>query len=308
MGRALESSLAILNGLVGQYLHAEENQLATRMMFVHDDRELSLDREALRAAFPRTTANAKLVVFVHGMMCTERVWRLPDGEDYGTLLARDLGFTPLYLRYNSGRSIADNGATFSARLTELVQNYPFAIDEIVLVGFSMGGLVIRSACEHAEAAHEPWLRRVHRAIYIGTPHLGAPLERAGKAVTKLLTKIEDPYLRLIVDIANLRSDGIKDLGHGDISHEDRALTDSGTRSSAPPRPLHANIHHHLIAGTLLSHPRLADLLGDTLVPVQSATFGHATENVHVVEGVTHTALAHDMRVYEQIRRWCEVSS
>ena len=77
-------------------------------------------------------------------MCTEDAWTFPDGSDYGSLLARDLGYTPISLRYNTGRAIPDNGADLARLLGQLVAEYPVPIAEILPLGFSMGGQVIRS--------------------------------------------------------------------------------------------------------------------------------------------------------------------
>src|SRR5262249_14992739 len=163
--------------------------------------------------------SSRVAVLVHGLMCTESVWRFPDGTDYGTRLAADLGFTPLYVRYNSGRSIADSGASLARLLTALVEAYPCPIEEIAFIGDNMGGLVVRSACHAATMEQHRWLDLVRRAIYVGTPHLGAPLERLGRVVTSVLGAIDDPYTRLIAEVAELRSDGVKDLGDADLRHE-----------------------------------------------------------------------------------------
>lgn len=312
MGQKLDHTLALLNGLVGDYLSRTDNGLATEMGCYHAGQPLALERTALARAHPDATP--RIALLAHGVMCSERAWSFPDGSDYGSLLARDLGYTPIYLRYNSGRAIADSGADLAALLERLLVAYPCAVEEILPIGYSMGGLVIRSACHVAAMRGDAWLARVRRAIYVGTPHLGTPAERVGTVVARVLQAIDDPYTRLIADIGNLRSAGVKDLGHADLRHEDRGLA-AALRDPRHPVPLLPQIDHFLIAGSLAVDPRLAPLFGDAVVPIGSATYAARAggepvlpaERVKVLPGLGHLALAHHADVYAQIKRWCEAA-
>ena len=307
MGRGLESTLAVLNGIVGNYLARTKNGLATEMSLYLHDQALELTRERLRDAYPQ--ASPRVVVLAHGLMNTEHIWQMVDGSDYGSMLERDLGWTAGYVRYNTGVAIADNGARLSELLQQLVSTYPCAIEELLLVGFSLGGLVIRSACHAAVAEQHAWLSHVRRIVYVGTPHLGAPGERLGKLTSSVLATIPNAYTRLISEIVDLRSDGIQDLAHASLRHEDRELIQNvwDLRDARHPVPLLANIEHHLIAGSLFVDPRLAVLFGDSVVPIASATYqGQAHEilpeaRVHVLPGLSHMALAHSPAVYEHIK-------
>ena len=315
MGKKLELAVAVLNGAVGDHLARTGNGLATAMTLVANGRPLACTRAALAAAHPE--ASARIVILVHGLMCTEDIWTLPDGSDYGSLLARDHGFTPLYVRYNSGLPIAENGKAFAALLDALVAAYPVTIEEIVTIGYSMGGLVVRSACHLASVAAptSAWLALVRRAMYVGTPHLGAPMERVGRVVAKLLRAVDDPYTQLAAELADLRSDGVKDLGDADLRHEDRArrLPRMSLRDPRHPVPLLASIKHFLVAGSLSTDARLASVFGDSIVPLRSATDGSCIDaatfalppdHVRIVSGASHVALAHDARVYEHLKEWC----
>jgi pimeloyl-ACP methyl ester carboxylesterase len=318
VGGKLDQSLALLNGAVGDYLARSANPLATQFACMHEGLPLRLDRETFAKEFPFATS--RVAVFVHGLMCTEEIWKLPEGGDYGTLLERDLGITPLRIRYNSGRSIADNGSDLAAFCARLIPAYPVPIEEIILIGYSMGGLVVRSACHRAKTDGHPWLSRVKRAIYIGTPHQGAPLERVGSWVTRILRAVPDPYTRLIADIGDLRSEGLRDLGHADLRHEDRAKRLQRHVSIRDPRhpvPLLPQIEHYLVAGALAESSWLALWFGDTMVPVPSATagacFSPATlaitpDRVQIFRSFSHLRLAHDREVYRALRGWCEATS
>ncbi len=328
MAGPLEASLAVLNGVLGDYLARTDNGLATEMeLFLSSSGAgpLALERGAVERALRGIAATSpgaehatsawssgspvRVVVLVHGLMWTETVWRMGDGSDYGTRLAADLGFVPLYVRYNTGLPLAENGALLDRLLTRLLAAAPGAIDEMVAIGHSMGGLAIRSACHAARsdaAAASRWLPRLRRAFYLGTPHLGAPLERIGRLATRILRTVPDPYARMVAEIADLRSDGIKDLGDG-LGGRGAPL-----RDAHHPVPLLPEIEHYLVAASLSGDPLLATLFGDALVPVTSATNGavHPIDapvppsHMKLFPSSGHMGLAHDEGVYRCIRAWC----
>jgi pimeloyl-ACP methyl ester carboxylesterase len=312
VGHKLDQTFAVLNGLLGDYLASRGNGLAIEMALYRDGEPLVLNRDGLHSAHPN--ASPRVVLLVHGMMCTETVFRFPDGSDYGRKLEQDLGITSLYLRYNSGLAVADNGSALAALLQQLSEAYPVPIEELILLGYSMGGLLVRSACHFAAERGLPWLALVRRAIYVGTPHAGAPAERIGRVVAKILHAVPEPVTQLIGDIGDLRSAGVKDLGDADLRHEDRAalLGRLSLRDAHHPVPLLPQLRHGLIAASLSLDPRMAALFGDSIVPVSSATaammgsaMGLPPECVKVLPGRSHLDLAHDPDVYAQIKLWCE---
>lgn len=314
MGRNLELAIGALNGLVGDYLHRTENGLATEMQLVRDGQTLPVTRDAIAAVVP--DAPPRVAVFVHGLMSTEDVWRMEDGATYGALLASDIGVAAFEVRFNSGLRISQNGEKLDDLLSRLVEAYPGPIDEIWLFGHSLGGLVIRSACHAASERESRWLPLAKRAFYIGSPHLGAPLERAGNVLTWALAKIPNPITALIAEIGNLRSHGVKDLRFGNLRREDweGADADALLQNRRHPVPLLPHIRHHLIAGSLSSDLESRILFGDVLVPVRSAA-GRALEHERsspfpqkhfvILPGMNHLRLAHDKAVYERLRAWAE---
>lgn len=315
-GGRVEFAIGVLNGVVGDYLHRQDNGLATPMELIHEGRPLRLERESLQRAYPHS--RGRLALWVHGLAVTEAVWSFPaePAVTYGSLLERDQGLTPLYLRYNTGLHISDNGESLARLLEALVAAFPVPVEEIVLVGYSMGGLVVRSACHVAAEVGHSWLSRVRRAVYIGVPHLGSPLERVGNAVSWVLRKVPNAYTQLIADVVDLRSNGVKDLGVARLLKRDweGEAPDVPLQSRAHPVPLLPGISHHLVVGALAAHERhlLSMLFGDGVVPLASAS-GRAggadllvpPENVRVVTGIHHVALAHDAQVYERLRSWFE---
>ena len=290
MGSRVDTALGILNGTVGDYLVRTGNALATAMHVVPGAQQK-----------PTT----KAAVLIHGLMGTEAHWAFPDGSDYGSMLARDLGFTPVYVRYNTGQPISQNGVALSRLLEEVVEGWPRKLEEVLLIGHSMGGLVARAACHIASGTKSRWLPLVRRAIYLGTPHRGAPMERVGRVIARVLHTVNDPYTQLAGQLADLRSGGIKDLGDADLRAEDRARTARGVGlgDADHPVPLLPGIDHLLIAGTISPEPWLTALFGDSMVSVPSATNRLLT--ARILPGVTHMQLAHDSDAYKAIRQHCE---
>lgn len=284
-----DALLAALNGVLGDHLAASANPLAIPMSLRHGGRVLRLQPSSLAASL--RPLSSKLLVLVHGLCMSDRQWR-HDGHDHGAALARELGYTPLYLHYNSGRPIEANGAEFATLMQALVDHWPLPVSELTLLTHSMGGLVARSACAHAEATHLPWRQQLDRIVFLGTPHHGAPLEQGGHWIDLLLdvSRYSAPFARL----GQVRSAGITDLRHGD------------------PQPLPSDVRCYAIAGELESA-----LLGDGLVPVASAlgrrddrwpALQFAPEHQVVAAGVGHIALLGRSGVYRQLKRWLAVSA
>lgn len=316
VGDRLEFAIAVLNGLVGDHLAREDNGLATAMGLYHDGQPVPATRAGFASAYPEATG--RVAVLVHGIMCTETIWRFPDGSDYGSRLQGDLGITPLYVRYNSGRSIADNGRDLARLLEQVVEHFPVPVERLVLLGYSMGGLLVRSATHVADEEGLSWLDRVERALYVATPHAGAPAERLGRVVAKVLGAVPDPTTRLIGQIGDLRSAGIKDLGDADLRPGDRAAADGRLSlfDLRHPVPLSPRFPHHLVAGSLSVSPAVAALFGDAIVPVSSARGDGLVKldpevlppgHVVVLEGRTHYGLSHDEGVYEALHTWLEAA-
>lgn len=296
--------LAFVNGMYGDRLASLSHPLAARMMLRMGGAELAPTPAALAAAYPAATG--RLAVFLHGLMETEDSWRFRAfcqyGDrtvSYGSRLAADGGFTPVWLRYNTGRAVADNGRDLARLLTEVVSAWPVPVRDIVLVGHSMGGLVLHSALAQTQDA---WPELVHSTVTLGTPYLGAPLERGAKALAHRMTPI--PHARWLKGTIEGRSLGIRDLGEGLGAHEE--LYPGGVGPSPHCR-------HYLVFGALLpgERGRWRDFAGDVLVPIPSASGGYdvarlpegGVATVVSIPRVHHLALLNHPAVYEQLRAW-----
>lgn len=263
-----EALLATLNGIIGDRLEASGNPLAIAMTL------RDADGAALGAA--PAEASGRVLLMLHGLCMNDLQWRSTHegvAVDHGRTLAAALGCTPLYLHYNSGRHIAANGGELSARLERLLDDWPRPL-ELAVVAHSMGGLVMRSALLHAAAAGARWPTRLRKLVFLGTPHHGAPLERAGHWVGQRLAATR--YTAPFVGLAELRSAGITDLRHGTIESTATSTRFAPRSAAAPARPLPAGVDCYTIAATLAARrSRLAErLTGDGLVPLHSALGQH----------------------------------
>ena len=326
-----DHGVAVVNGLFGDALDDQGSPLATPMTIRAGATVLPLERrplaDALATALP--DAGPRICLLVHGLMSTESIWRFPDtaATTYGTLLARDHGVVPLALRYNTGRHISTNGRELAGLLARLVAAWPVRVREIDLIGHSMGGLVIRSACHYARAVRprgrylpigRPWTTKVRRVVLVGVPNTGAPLEVFVNLTSAALWTLPVPATRLVGLGLDRRSAGIKDLRFGALLDEDWQEQDPGAREPTPPRPVRGlpRARHLMIAGSVTADPEhpLARIIGDALVtpssatapavgatgidPLPDATLRHFPQ-------VTHLALANRPEVYAAIGDWWE---
>lgn len=112
-----EAVIAALNGVVGDYLHASGNPLALAMCMRVNGQSLELSAPALAAAIPQ--ASGKILLLVHGLCLTDQHWD-HEGHNHGALLADELGYTPVYLHYNTGLHISTNGRALADMLAALI--------------------------------------------------------------------------------------------------------------------------------------------------------------------------------------------
>jgi pimeloyl-ACP methyl ester carboxylesterase len=305
-----EVMLAALNGVLGDHLVLAGNPLAIEMCLRKDCKPLVLERPALAARLPEATS--KVVVFVHGSCMTERQWNR-DGHDHSAALASDLGVTTLHLVYNSGLHISENGRLLDAILQRLTREWPVPLKELSLIGHSMGGLVSRSACHHAEVSGQAWLGKLRRLVCMASPHHGAALEQGGNWIGVLLgvSRYSAPFARL----PRIRSAGVTDLRYGNVLDEHWAGRDRfGTHGDLRRELfLPRGVATYFIAGTLSEQPGPA-LRGDGMVSVDSALGRHRSPQLTLAVPPSHEAIAYgtghlgllsSAQVYAALRRWLD---
>lgn len=286
---AREAALAVINGVWGDHLAATANPLAIPMSFRVQGRPVELSAEALHAALPQP--RRRIALLIHGLCMNDLQWQR-DGHDHGELLARELGYASLALHYNSGRHVSENGEQLAGLLEQLVACWPVPVEELVIVGHSMGGLVARSACHVAETQGLSWRRHLSRLVCLGTPHHGALLERGGHLVDTLLEL--SPYVAPFARLGKARSAGITDLRFGNVRHEDwvgRHRHDQ-RHDDRLPTPLPTGVDVYFVAATTAEHPRglRHALIGDGLVTVASAWGEHRQKPLTLAVPVSHRLL------------------
>ncbi len=292
--------LAALNGVMGDYLEETKNPLAIQMQLRSGGVALELSREALQTKFP---AGNKLLVLVHGSSMEDLQW-LRRGHDHGAELARELGFVPIYLRYNSGRHVSENGRDFAGLLEQLVAAFPRPVEELVLLTHSMGGLVARAACHVAEDSQHAWRKQLKALVTLGTPHHGSPLERGGNWVDVLLEVSR--YSAPLAKLGHLRSAGVTDLRYGNVLDAHWQGADRFAHAGDPRKELSlpAGVECFAIAASLGAGR------GDGLVPVDSALGKHATLTLSfpeahqwTVDKTSHLDLLSSAEVYAKLKEW-----
>jgi pimeloyl-ACP methyl ester carboxylesterase len=298
-GAREQTARSALNGVFGDSLMDAGSALAIRMGLHAEGAPLAVTPEALQALRPR------VCVFVHGLACDERSWALrseawqgsawakvlTDAKppQYGALLERECDVSAVYLRYNTGLAIDNNAQQLGLLLARAAAVAP-QVREWVLIGHSMGGLVARRAHALATVVGERWAAATTMIVCLGSPHQGAPLEKAGQLAAAALSvsNITQPLAR----IANARSRGIKDLRHG-LKGQPRA-------ASPALRMVFATLGDASEAGALFGK-----LFGDGLVmPGSAGDVGLAGDIERIeLDGLGHMGLLNHPRVYAVLRRW-----
>ena len=278
-----------------------------------DKRSVEIHPQADALADDSFSPGTKLLLVLHGLSMSEREWTSQQ-HNHAETLAQEAGYTPIYVLYNSGRNISRNGRELSEQLASLIAAWPTEVASITLMGFSMGGLVARSAMHIAEKDGLDWLQKVDKAVYIGTPHHGAVMERGGFWLQKSLTY--SPYTAPLSALGRIRSAGITDLRHGNVQDDDWQHHDEHQDNSDRrlPTPLPDGIEHYALAATLSKHSgeTVGRLLGDGLVHPSSATGRHDNPDYHLAFPEAHTKILYDLghlgmlndqRVMAQLREW-----
>ena len=306
-----EAVRSAVNGLWGDHLADSGNPLALPMSLRVSGRALDLALP-LAGQLP-AAASGRVLLLVHGLCMNDLQWSR-HGHDHGQMLAAELGVSALYLHYNTGRHVSQNGRELAALLETLVDRWPVPVQELTLIGHSMGGLVLRSACHVGQESSLAWLGRLRALVFLGTPHHGAPLERGGRLLDAALEL--SSFVRPFARLGRSRSAGITDLRYGNLQDADWQGRDrhAQKRDDRRPTPLPAGVAVHLVAATTAECETdlSARLLGDGLVPLASALGRHndpalalrvADSDRWVVNGANHWDLLDHPEAAQALRRW-----
>lgn len=305
-----EAVLAVLNGVMGDRLLASHNPLVTPMTLRYQGAVLNWE-------LPPAGLKPRVLLLIHGLCLNDLQWHTQHqgkAVDHGEALALALGLTPVYLRYNSGLHVSQNGQELSRQLEQLSSHWPVPLEEISVLAHSMGGLLIRSALHYARQQGLAWPKHLKNIVFMGTPHHGAPLERAGHWVDRILDGTR--YTAPLAQLGKLRSAGITDLRYGHVLDDDWQGHDRFQRKTdtREPLPLPEGVACFAVAATLAAkRSAVADrLIGDGLVPLRSALGQHdqaqrclvfAKESQWIAYRTGHLELLSRPEVTRQLLHW-----
>jgi pimeloyl-ACP methyl ester carboxylesterase len=288
--------VSAVNGVYGDHLERTANPLAIEMGFLHEG--TFVDPERPVDAVPH--ASGRVLLAIHGLCLNDQHWTR-DGHHRIAAAAEATGHTIVHLRYNSGRSISDNGRSLAESLETLLAHWPVPVAQLAIVGHSMGGLVARSAIHHGTAAGYSWRRLLRKFFALGTPHHGAPLERGGNRLDYVMEL--SPYVAPFTRLGKARSAGITDLRYGSITGVEQEFV-----------PLPDDVECYALAATLGKRRGLLaeKLVGDGLVPLDSALGRHpdARRTLAIPKSrqwvgyeMGHLELLGRPEVYSQLEHW-----
>lgn len=303
-----QAIISALNGVLGDYLVSKNNPLAIPMQVRYKGALLA--EELLSKTFEKS--EPKFLILIHGLCMNDLQWER-EGHSHGFVLARELGYEPIYVRYNTGLHTSENAKYFAEILEKTFKKLPKSA-KFSIIAHSMGGLVSRGACHYANLSGHSWLKSLEKIIFLGTPHHGAPLEKGGNWIDTFLTL--NPYTIPFAPLTKIRSSGITDLRYGNITDNDwqnhDRFKDSKDRRIAVPLP--ENVECYALAATTskVSNQVGDEILGDGLVPISSAFGQHKkTElnlqfdenNKFLIRNTNHLDLLNKQEVYQKIKEW-----
>lgn len=302
---------SVLNGIIGDYLEETKNPLRINMQFRYQAKTILLDKKNIEKTY--SACNGKILLMVHGSCMNDIQWTRKE-HNHGTALAHDLQKTPIYLHYNSGLHISTNGQKLNELLEELVLHWPVPVEELVIIAHSMGGLVSRSALHYGQQQKKSWAKHLKKIVFIGTPHHGAPLEKAGNYLDVVLEAV--PYAKPFARLGKIRSAGVTDLRYGNLldtdwQNSDRFKMEGDQRESIP---LPKKVTCYTIAGVACKKNKsnVKLLLGDNMVGVKSALGQHKNpaknlnfkkENTWIAYENNHSDLLSNPKIYSKIKTW-----
>lgn len=281
--RTREAAIAALNALVGDHLHHTSNPLAI----------------ATRIRQAGVLPQARVVLLVHDLGMDGLQWR-QGRHDHGEALAAELGATPLYATYNSGRHVWAVARELATELEALLAKWPAPLESIALVGHGLGGLVVRSMVHQAGRSGLGWPSHLRHVVFLGTPFLGALSDRVLDPVVLGSLRAQSVLLPA-ARVGGVQSEGMNDFLEG--RWLDPELPAGQAAALADPLP--AGVQAFAFAGAV------GDGTTDGVVPVASAfARGPAAVpmtldplNTLTVSGTDHWSLLRSESVLQAMRRW-----
>ncbi|GEQ84659.1 permease [Patiriisocius marinistellae] len=306
-----EGIRSVLNGLVGDYLKRTDNPLQIEMQFKNNGKNINLTKKGISRISPKV--GSSILLMIHGSCLNDQNWS-HNKHNHGAVLAKDFNKTPVYLKYNSGLHVSENGQQLNTFLKKLFSKWPVPVEEIRVIAHSMGGLVLRSALYYGQKENQVWTKSTKQIFFLGTPHQGAPLEKAGNYVEVLLNTI--PYAKPFARLAKIRGAGVTDLRYGNLLDEDWQDIDQhkikGDNRTHVPLPVNIDCYTIAAVTSKETTKRMKLLQSDGMVDLKSALGRHKKssknlkfqkEKTLVVYGCNHVELLSNQEVFVQLQKW-----
>lgn len=300
LSKTREAVASAMNGVLGDHFDKGENPLAIIMSFRVGGQRL--DKNQLKQVFNKTEST--ITILIHGLCMNDLQWTR-DGHNHGEMLEQELGHTVIYLHYNTGLHVSENGR----QLSQLLSDIEVKTDQTInILGHSMGGLVARSACYYAKELNHSWLKALDKMVFLGTPHHGALLAKGGHWADVFLQI--SPYSAPFAKITKVRSNGLTDLRHGYVIDEDWQEHDERQVLGLPEK-----VTCYAIATTTSEYnsSKISEkIVGDGLVSINSALGIHknhkfdlkiAKQNQWTSGNISHMQLLSNEEVYQVIENW-----
>jgi pimeloyl-ACP methyl ester carboxylesterase len=265
----------ILNGIMGDTMAEKGSDSLINLSFRHQSRDVSVEK--LSEQYDFTKFNGKVILIIHGLMNDESIWQSAATDKalrLGTALEKEKKANILYIRYNTGLHISENGRKVSNLIQALIEKYP-EIKELVIISHSMGGLVSRSAGYYADIQRQSWISILKKVFLIGVPNEGSYLAKVAHITQYFFRKIDPTEKDSVAKFFDVRSNGIKDLSFGYLVDEDWQNTENENKKNVETTKVFpiANVDYYLIAGTIAEkekRSRIFTFFGDGLVEKESA--------------------------------------
>ena len=265
----------ILNGLHGHTMSEKGHKALINMSFRYQSRDISIEK--LKEFYDFSKYNGTVIIFIHGLMNDESIWKSKPGNRkkwLGSAIEDEMKANALYVRYNTGRHISENGRQLSSLLQHFIEVHQ-SINQLNIVCHSMGGLVSRSACYYSGIHNQSWTGILKKVFLIGVPNEGSYLARVAYMTQYFFRKIDPSENDSVAKFFDVRSNGIKDLSFGYLVDEDWQNSKDGNvkniqQTKVYPLP---HVYYYLIAASVTEENeknRIFTFFGDGLVEKKSA--------------------------------------
>jgi pimeloyl-ACP methyl ester carboxylesterase len=214
----------VVSSIIGSSHNSTVSLTDIKMSFRAIDKDISIE-EAHREF--KNSGLEKVILFIPGLFTDEKLWldrtiKIDERQVVSSGIADDYkkrGYFPIFIRFNHGKHISDNGKELLVLLNEFIKLEPTI--KFNVIAYSIGCLILRSTLYYArEAAIDIGSKNFGKVIFISSPDGGSYLEKSGFWATVIMERAPNIAFMLLGIIGNLRSDAIKDLSHGVIREED----------------------------------------------------------------------------------------